>query len=140
MSLLEEFMGNIAGSGNNILDFEPVISSSGDFKKIYQLNAVLKSWSRILLTPIRTYDHDPEYGSELFNYIFTILDEESSENIKREIVYKLEHYDNRATIVDVNISILSDRKGFSVDIEAEYKGESGNISVNFDENLIDSQS
>ena len=62
-SFLDRFQVNVVGSRGGISDFLPVISSKGDFARITGLQVILSSWNNILLTPTRTYNHNPEYGS-----------------------------------------------------------------------------
>ena len=75
-NLIDKFKKNVVGSGNKIADYTCKLSSSGEFKRISDLEAILNSWNNILLTPKRTYDHDPEYGSDLYKFVFEPSDEQ----------------------------------------------------------------
>ena len=117
---LEKFKKNIIGSQNRIVDFVPLISATGDFSRISNIQAVLTSWNNILLTPIRTYVANPEYGSELYKYIFEPADDGTIEAITNEIQYRLMLYDNRAELTNINVTFMSDGHGFIVDIDLRY--------------------
>ena len=108
-----------------------------DFERITDINTILNSWNNILLTPKGTYPFDPEYGSNLYKLIFEPLDDRTVEQIEREVVYTINRYDDRAEIEAVNITYLKgSEKGFNVDLEVNYNGETGNLSVALTERLF----
>jgi len=128
-SILEKFQKNIVGSRSRIIDYIPTVSSSGDFSIVNNIQAILSSWNNILLTPIRTYVANPEYGSNLYKYIFEPADDNTAESIIDEIQYRLMLYDDRATVTNIDISYMNDGHGFIADIELTYQGEEGSLSV-----------
>lgn len=132
MNFLERFRKNVAGSKNKHVDYIAKIEPSGDFQKVEGIEAILNSWMNLLRTPVRTYVFDPNYGSELYKRVFDPADEITMDAIKTEIKEKLMYYDNRASITNVNIKFLPDKKGFVVDIFVRYKGEITKISKTFD--------
>ena len=69
-NILERFQKNSVGSAGRLIDYTPVISSSGNFTILYDIDAILNSWNNILITPRGSMDHDPEYGSTLYLYLF----------------------------------------------------------------------
>jgi len=132
-NLLNRFFKEVVGSENTLRDYVAKISSRGDFKRIHNLNVILSSWNNILLTPRRTYLNDPEFGSDLYKYIFDPADEETISSIRDEVIQRLTLYDDRAVIEDVEITLMSNGKGYNVLILAEYEGQRGSLSVDFDE-------
>lgn len=132
-NLLNRFFKEVIGSENTIRDFVAKISSRGDFKRIQDLNVILSSWNNILLTPRRTYINDPEFGSDLYKYVFDPADEETISAIRDEVIDRISLYDDRAVLQDVEITLMASGKGYNVIIEAEYEGARGSMSVEFDE-------
>ena len=139
-STLEKFNSNIVGSQGNILDFIPLISSSGEFSSIKDFDVILNSWNNILLTRTRTYMSNPEYGSDLYKYIFEPADEVTIEGIKEEIRFRLMKYDNRAYITDIDVAFMADGHGFILNIGVEYddNNETLNTAI-FDDKFLNSE-
>jgi len=131
--ILKRFNTEVVGSNQTLYDFLPKIASVGDFQRIKDINVIISSWNNILLTPKRTYIHDPEYGSDLFKLIFDPVDNITVERIKNEIVLAIRKYDSRAEIEDIVVTLLTTKKGFSVIIYVDYNGTKGSLSINFDE-------
>lgn len=135
-NLLDRFSKQVVGSDGNIYDYLPKITASGDFKRVKDIDVIVSSWNNILLTPRRTYLHDPEYGSDLYLMVFDPVDDSTVERIKEEIQERLSYYDDRAIITDITVSLMSNGKGFSVNILAEYEGEEASLSVKFDDSTL----
>ena len=131
---LDKFKKSVVGSGSNFYDYTSKINSSGDFQRIENFEVILNSWNNILLTPKRTFDHDPTYGSELYKYIFEPSDNETMDGIKNELKNSLNTYNDRVSISNIDIKFLSNNKGFSVNITVSYKGNVGNLSLLINEN------
>ena len=132
-NLLNRFFNEVIGSSEKIRDYIAIISSRGDFKRIEDLNVILSSWNTILLTPRRSYILDPQFGSDLYKYVFDPADESTVESIRNEVIETLRFYDNRATITDVQVRIMESGKGYVLDIVADYRGETGSLTVKFDD-------
>jgi phage baseplate assembly protein W len=132
-NLLDRFRQDVTGSNNRLSDFLPKITSAGDFQQITNLNVIIASWSNILITPRRTHLHDPEYGSDLHLMVFEPVDDQTIDQIKREIEYRILRYDNRAGIDDIQIRLLFNKKGFEVDVSVDYEGEKGILNLKFDD-------
>ena len=132
-NLLDRFNKDVVGSQDKLKDYLSVISSIGDFKRIADLNVILNSWNNILLTPRGTYLHDPEFGSDLYKYVFEPADDTTVDNVKREIVERITVYDDRAVIEDIRITIQNDGKRFNVEVYVNYQGEKGILDVKFDD-------
>ena len=130
-NLLNRFKGsNKLGKLN---DYVATISSSGDFKKVRDINVILSSWTNILLTPKGTYIFDPEYGSNLHLILFDPVDDTTIDRIKTEIEDSLMTYDDRARIESINVQLSPDSKRVQVDISVSYEGERKELSVTFSE-------
>jgi len=134
-TLMEKFRKSVIGSSGKIADFTAKIAPYGDFYRVENLQTILTSWNNILLTPTRTYTYDPEFGSDLYKYVFDPQDDDTKDAIQDEILYKLKRYDDRAEIVSLDIEYLTNRKGFTVSIVVDYEGERGGVSFEVDESL-----
>jgi len=134
--ILKRFNTEVIGSNDIIYDFLPKIAAVGEFKRLQNIDVIISSWNNILLTPKRTYLHDPEYGSDLFKLIFEPVDSITIERIKNEIVLAIRRYDNRAEIDDIIITLLTSKKGFSVDVHINYQGEKGRLTMKFDDSTF----
>jgi phage baseplate assembly protein W len=132
-SILDKFIKNSIGARGRVTDYTSKITPSGDFDRIYELNAILMSWNTILITPLRTYTYDPEFGSELYKYIFEPADDFTLDEIKNEIKTRLSINDDRASIESIDISYYPNKKGFVVNIIAVYQGVSNSLSTSIDE-------
>jgi len=116
------------------IDYVPKLNNTYDYTKIENIDVIINSWNNILLTPRGTYDHDPNYGSGLFDLIYEPIDNETAGLIKDEIISSVYYYDNRASINDINIKFMkgvSAKKGYNVKIDVEYRGEIKQMSLNF---------
>ena len=133
-NILERFNKYSVGTSNADADYTSKISSKGDFTRIEGLKVILNSWNNILLTPLRSVDNDPDYGCELYKYVFAPQDEVTRDLIKREVYQRLFYYDDRANIQDVQVGYLKDRKGFYLNIFINYKGQKDNLQVFIYEN------
>jgi len=134
-NLLDRFYKDVVGSKDKIFDYIPIIDSSGDFKRIYDLDVILNSWNNILITPRGSYIFDPEYGSDLLKYIFSPSDAKTVEDIKNEIIYTIRKYDDRATISSIDVLFLRNKKGFDINIDVEYNRQTKKLSTKIDENI-----
>ena len=129
-NILDKFKDTSVGSAGRLVDFTSVISSSGDFSKLFDLDVILNSWNNILTTPKGSVDHDPTYGSMLYLFVFQPADTETMIGIKNELKTSLMTFDDRASISSINISFLKNLKGFSVDVIVKYAGRSSNLKLN----------
>ena len=133
VSLLKRFEKEISGKKNEIVDFVPEIDATGDFKKIKGIQAIINSWTTILLTPLGTYDHDQKFGSKLFFYIFEPADELTRDKIMTEIDFRLPRFEDRAKIENIDVQFLSNKKGFTVTITVNYDGDTDILSQSITE-------
>lgn len=133
-NILDKFKTTSIGSSGRVLDFSSKLSPSGDFNKLFDMDAILTSWSNILMTPRGSMDHDPEFGSDLYLYIFEPADTVTQESIKNEIYKAITTYDDRANIDEINVSFFKNKKGFNISIIANYEGDHSEMSLTMDEN------
>ena len=133
-NILDKFKTTSIGSSGRILDFSSKLSPSGDFNKLFDMDAILTSWSNILMTPRGSMDHDPEFGSDLYLYIFEPADTVTQESIKNEIYKAITTYDDRANIDEINVAFFKNKKGFNVSIVASYEGDNSEMNFTMDEN------
>jgi phage baseplate assembly protein W len=132
-NLLDRFNKQVRGSEKRIFDYLPKITAKGDFKRINDLNVIINSWTNILMTPRRTYINDPEYGSDLHLQVFEPTDDISVETIETEILDRLRIYDDRASIVNLQVFTAKNQKGFSVEMTVDFEGLKEDISISFDD-------
>jgi len=135
-NLLSRFNKEVIGSDQTIYDYVAKITASGDFKRVKNIDVIITSWNNILMTPRRTYIMDPEYGSDLHKILFDPVDESTVDRIKTEVESRIRLYDDRAVIEDIEVILNSTRKGFTVNLLVEYEGDTGTLSVKFDDSTV----
>lgn len=135
-NFLNRFSKSIKGLNvGGLKDYISVISPSGEFSEIRDIDVILNSWTNILMTPKNSYLDDPDYGSELYKYIFAPADQRTIDRIEYEINYVIQKFDNRANIDNVDIKFTSDKKGFIVDVNVSYKGNKERLKLYMTEDL-----
>lgn len=134
-NLLDRFNKNVVGADDKDADYQAKIVTSGDFKRITDIEVILSSWTNILVTPKRTYQYDPEYGSDIYKLVFDPADDSTKEQIIQEVTETLRTYDSRGIIQGVTVTFIPGRKAFNVAIEVEYKGDQSQLQVVIDENV-----
>jgi phage baseplate assembly protein W len=135
-NILERFIKSARGTDVQPHDFIPYISSIGDFKRIRNIDVILNSWNNILLTPLGSYIADPDFGSNLYRLIFEPADSGTVEAIKSEVKTRILKYDARGEILGITVVMLPNKKGFNVNLECAFRGESGEISIKFDDSTV----
>jgi len=134
-NFLDRFQKTVVGIRSKVADYVPTISPQGDFKRVTNLDAILLSWNNILLTPRRTYTFDPDYGCNLYKMVFEPADTQTVQKIKDEILGRLQTYDNRARITNIQVDYLTNKKGFVVSIDVEYEGETSQLGLTLDDSM-----
>lgn len=132
-NLLNRFNESVAGSNTKIADYLSSVAVAGDFKRIRNLEVILNSWNNILITPKRSYQYDPEYGSDLYKLVFEPADDITLEKVINEVKNTLMRYDDRATINDIDVVFFSNQKGFSLTIDVDYEGDTKQLNTILDE-------
>ena len=132
-NILDRFNEAVAGSNSKLADYTSRVAVKGDFKRISNIEVLISSWNNILMTPRRTYQYDPDYGSNLYKMVFEPADQITVGKVIDEVTTTLLRYDDRANIEDVNVTFFKNLKGFSVGIDVEYQGETGQLEIVIDE-------
>lgn len=132
-NLLDRFNEAVAGSNSKLADYISTVAPSGDFKRISDIEVIISSWNNILITPRRTYMFDPNYGSNLYKMIFEPADQITVNKVVDEVVNTLSKYDDRASIVNVNVTFFKNLKGFSIAVDVKFKGDTSQLQVVIDE-------
>jgi len=132
-NMLNRFNEAVAGSNFKLADYTSKVSVRGDFKRVSSIEVLVSSWNNILMTPRRTYQYDPEYGSNLYKMVFEPADQVTVSKVIDEVTATLLKYDDRANIENVNVTFFKNLKGFSVAIDVNYQGETGQLEVIIDE-------
>lgn len=135
-NLLDSFKKSSIGSEGRLIDYTPKLKSNGDFNKVFEIDAILISWNNILITPKGSMDHDPEFGSNLYKYLFEPADTLTRDGIENEIRACLGRYDNRASISKLQTYFYSNKKGFSVAIIVDYFGYRSQMKISIDEETL----
>jgi len=123
------FQEQIVGKVNELYDYVPVISGTGDLTRISGINVLINSLRNLLLTPLGYYPFDPEYGSLLYKKLFEPSDNVTEEQIRYEVETRVQRYDKRIKIQQVLISWSADRKTAKVDVIILRKGVKGTVST-----------
>ncbi|MHA1816072.1 MAG: GPW/gp25 family protein [Candidatus Heimdallarchaeaceae archaeon] len=134
-NLLDRFNEAVAGSNSKLADYTSKVAAKGDFRRINNIEVLISSWNNILITPRRTYMFDPDYGSDLYKMVFEPADEITVEKVVEEVTTTLLRYDDRATIENVNVTFFTNQKGFSVAVDVNYQGDTGQLAVVVDESI-----
>ena len=132
-NILDRFNDAVAGSKSKLADYTSTIAAAGDFNRIGGVEVLLSSWNNILITPRRTYQWDPEYGSNLYKMVFEPADDITVNKVIDEVTSALLRYDDRAVIENVGVTFFKNLKGFSVAVDVNYQGETGQLQVVVDE-------
>jgi len=124
---VRDFNRNVAGKDDQIYDYLPARNQYGDYQRIEGINVLINSIRTLLLTPLGFYPFDPTFGSLLYKKVFDPLDEISREEIEFEVRNRIEQFDDRITITQVDIlSTSTDGKTYQVDVyikRGEIKGQ-----------------
>ena len=134
-NLLSRFNETVAGSNSKLADFTSTIAAKGDFRRIKNLEVLINSWNNILMTPRRTYQFDPDFGSDLYKMVFEPADQTTVNKVIEEVTANLLRYDDRAIIENVDVTFFRNQKGFSVAVDVNYQGETGQLEVAIDESV-----
>ena len=132
-NLLSRFNEKVAGSNSKIADYISRLSVTGDFRRIDDIEVLLNSWNNILVTPRRSYQEDPEYGSDLYKMVFEPADEITTQKVIDEVTDTLMRYDDRATIKDISVTYFMNQKGFSISLQVNFDGETKELKTILDE-------
>ena len=119
----------IKGRVDEIYDYQPVISESGDFKRLEGIDSVVNQIRNLLLTPLGHYPFDPNYGSLLYEQLFELADAATANTIKYECKQRVEMYVPKITVEKVDVTLFNDKKGFKVEVYINREGVKGKVSL-----------
>lgn len=128
-NLLNKFSKKSVAANTYLIDYSSKIHPSGDFERIEKLNVIITSWLNILMTSVGTVDHDPEFGCGLHKYLFKPADSSTLSSIKTEIMTSLLKYDDRASIDNIIVKAVKEKKAVYIEIYVSYEGVRGQLSV-----------
>jgi phage baseplate assembly protein W len=118
---------------NNLLDndfsFYKVIGADGDLKKVYGIDRVVDSIINYLSIPKGNYPGDPEYGSELYKFVWEPTDELTKEGIYQEIKDVAQLFSHNVKISNFNLYYISNNKGFVVSFDIVYMGDKKEVTL-----------
>jgi len=102
-------------------DIYPVIDQNGDWKEVTGKDAIITSIRNLLMTPLGQYPFDPNYGSLLYKKLFEMADSVTEEEIKYEVKDRIERFESRVKVSNVNIQMSN--KTATVDVVLSIQGE-----------------
>jgi len=129
----KRFNGNVKGFSESIADFNDVIVTSGDFRKLTGMRVLINSIKNALTTPKGSYPFDPEFGSNLYQKVFDLADEITAEEIENEVVDVIRYYDDRVRITEVITEFYRNQKGFRINVYIQKLEGSIPIQLDFSE-------
>jgi len=116
-------------------DIIPDINSTGDFTELENVDVILQSIINLFSTTIGSYPFDPEYGCNIYKYIFEPATEKTRLDIKREISSALSRYEGR-TKIEFDVKFYKDDKGFLINFTINYQGTKKQVTVPITEELL----
>lgn len=133
---IEKFLKTIPGERQTtIKDMFCEIDSHGDFRTLKGVDVIINSIINIILTFKKTYIFDPEFGCDLIKYIFQPADHITKSDIESELNMAIARYEGRGK-VSFDVKFLSNRKGFNITLNVEYKKEKRSATLTLDESLL----
>lgn len=134
-SQLERFLKRVPGRKHDLLDVDCTIGYNGDLKTLDGVDVIVRSIINLLLTIRGTYLFDPEYGCDLYKYVFEQSDSITEQDIYMELARAIRRYEDRANIT-YDVIFFSNKKGYRVNLNIEYENKSKRVSLNIDETLL----
>lgn len=89
---------------------------SNDLIALKNENAIARSVRNIIFTVPGEKMFNPDFGTNITDSLFELLDETSATVIKDQIMYSLETYEQRISLIDVIVSPDFDNNGYDVEI------------------------
>jgi len=133
---VEEFIRTIPGQRTTIKDVDSIIDFSGDFRKLYDIDVIIKSITNLFLISKETYFMDPNVGTNLYRYIFEPADIATKSQLEQEISVALSAYMYNDVDIEYDIVFFNNKKGFKINFEISYKGKKKTRSVTINEQLL----
>lgn len=95
---------------------------SNDLIALKNENAIARSVRNIIFTVPGEKMFNPDFGTNITNSLFELLDETSATVIKDQITYSLETYEQRISLIDVIVVPDFDNNGYDVEISYRVVG------------------
>ena len=95
---------------------------SNDLIALKNENAIARSVRNIIFTVPGEKMFNPNFGTNITDSLFELLDETSAAEIKDQIMYSLETYESRIRLIDVIVSPDFDNNGYDVEISYSIVG------------------
>lgn len=130
---ISRFEEAVSGRTNIDTDFIGVIDGAGDFSRKAGIEVLVRSLKNILVTPLRSYPFEPDYGSELHKKVFEPADETTEEEIRFEVIERANMYDSRINILSVQTQFFGNRKGFRINVTIKKGNDEVTEKIDFDE-------
>lgn len=97
------------------LDFIPH-PASGDLIPLKDANAVKRSVRNLILTNVYERPFQPKLGSGLAQLLFEPINPLTQQSIKEAVSRIINSYEKRASLIDVEVSVLPDENGYECSI------------------------
>lgn len=133
---IEDFNRIVPGQNDEPRDIRPSLNQFGDFEEILGIDTVIENLRRMLLTPRGTYPFDPEFGSDIYKFIFEPADLVTKEEIEYEVSSLISYLRYPKTKITYKVIFFNDSKGFRLDFDIKYNGEHKKSTVVLDETLL----
>ena len=132
---VQDFFTKIPGTKYELKDIDCTISKNGDIKELKGIDVLVRSLYNLLMTKKGSYIFDPDYGAEIYKYLFEPCDDATKEDMYQDIEMAIRKYETRAKI-SYQINFMSDKKGFILDVYIKYKGEQRTVTISIDESML----
>lgn len=129
-----QFNNVLSGKSDQLYDFTPSISPTGDFNKVEGIDVLIRSIRTLLMTPLGHYPFDPSFGSLLYKQLFEMADKITQETVEFEVRNRIALYDDRIEVDNVSSQFMPDKKTLVVNVVILRNGIRGTVSV-----ILDSQ-
>jgi len=95
---------------------------SGELQRAYNEEAVKVSIDNIIRTRLGSRVMRPEFGSGIYDYLFSPMSTTTAQRLARNIREAIEKWDDRVIVNSVNISQSTDYNSVKIDILFSIKG------------------
>lgn len=102
----------------------------------YDVNAINNSIENILLTPLGSLEGMPEFGSRLYEIIFSQIDHITIGVIKRLIAEAIYQWEDRITLVSVDVSSVPEYNRLIASMTYRFKDDVLNTYNTYSLNLL----
>lgn len=96
--------------------------ASGELRRVYNEEAVKVSIDNIIRTRLGSRVMRPDFGSGIYDYLFSPMSTTTAQRIARNIKNSIEKWDDRVIVNSVNVSQSTDYNSIKIDIWFSIKG------------------